>query len=274
MGATLQDFSAQALITAIEANRFEYSTTVYGGWPKAELHDGTDMLSYVTSVPFPVFNNIHRAQLAADHLDASIEDALTPFRTRGVPMFWWTGPSTQPADLGAYLEAHGLKHAEDYPGMAADLHALHETQHAPFGLSIERVADVSGLETWGNVVVASFGLPQFVADPGIDVFRAAGLGADSSVHHYVGFLAGEPVATSTLFLGAGVAGIYNVASLPKVRRQGIGAAITRWALQEARALGYRIGILHASALGQSVYHQLGFEEYCRLSCYLWTAPTS
>jgi GNAT superfamily N-acetyltransferase len=78
-----------------------------------------------------------------------------------------------------------------------------------------------------------------------------------------------PVAISALYLDAGVAGIYFVATLPEARGQGIGTHVTQTALEEAQRLGYQVAILQASAMGKNVYQRLGFQECCPLEIYLW-----
>jgi ribosomal protein S18 acetylase RimI-like enzyme len=93
------------------------------------------------------------------------------------------------------------------------------------------------------------------------------------LRHFLGRLDGEPVATCSLFLGAGVAGIYDVGTLPEHRKRGIGAAITRAAVAEAAAAGYRMAILHSSALGMNMYRGIGFEAVCAIGQYVW-APAS
>jgi ribosomal protein S18 acetylase RimI-like enzyme len=101
----------------------------------------------------------------------------------------------------------------------------------------------------------------------LDVVAKRGMPEDPTIHYYLGMLDDRPVSTSLLYLGAGVAGIYNVATLPEVRRQGIGKALTVAPLLYARTLGYRIGVLQASPMGLNLYRRLGFREYGTFQAY-------
>ena len=264
MSDILEDLSEPALVRAIEINMFELFTA-FRRWPQAEVHDDPDMLWTITNVPFPLFNSVFRARLEPQNVDAVIEATLRRYKTRNVPMLWWTGPTTRPKNLGTYLEAHGLVNEEgDSPGMAIDLNALNESLDRPLGLEVEMVSDAESLQKWSEVLIAAAPMPEFVARPMFDFCASLGFGKASPMRNYYGRLNGEVIATSSLFLGAGVAGIYNVATLPKARRQGLGSAMSLEPLCEARALGYRVGVLGSSQLGVGVYRRLGFEEYCKI----------
>jgi ribosomal protein S18 acetylase RimI-like enzyme len=258
-----------AMVRAIEANeleRFAYLSRFPGG----ELHHGSQLTYFLTGIPYLLFNGILSARLPPDDLDERIARALAPFASRKLPMFWMTGPSTQPADLGQRLLAAGLSDAGALVGMAADLMSVHEVGSAPPDLSIERVRDLRALERWVGAFRAGFGYPADVGRSFLAVFAGLGLGARSPLTHYLGLLEGEPVATASAFLGAGVVGIYSVATLPAWRRRGIGAAMTLAPLRAAQSRGYQIGVLHAEPAGLSVYRRVGFREYCTLHPYLWS----
>lgn len=265
----LQDLSAPALVTAIEANLFDLFE-MFRHWPQAEWHDDPDLLWTITDVAFPMFNNGMRARLNTGGVDAALEVVIARCRSRNVPMLWWMGPTTTPADLGAHLEMHGFFHTEDALGMAIDLQALNEDIPTPAGFVIEKVNDVAALRTWFRPFSAGFGVDDVFTDAFLGLYDQAIFGARMPVHTYLGRLNGQPVASSSVYYGAGVAGIYDVATIPQARRQGIGALMTLAPLREARAMGYRAGILHASEMGANVYRRLGFQEYCPISQYVWS----
>ena len=51
---------------------------------------------------------------------------------------------------------------------------------------------------------------------------------------YVGYAGGIPVSTAAIVMGSGVAGVYNVATLPGYQRQGYGEAVMRHAIEDSR----------------------------------------
>jgi predicted GNAT family acetyltransferase len=268
----LEDLSTPALVKAIRANMFELFRYL-GRSPEAELYDGPNLTWLLTRIPTPFLNGVLRTQLTRDNADEAIEETLAHFKSRNVHrLWWWTEPDAQPADLAKRLVAHGLTHAEDPPGMAVDLLALNEELTTPSDLTIEHVGDTDILKQCVHAAIVGLGLPSTGESAFFNLLIS--LGFDLPLRNYVGFLNGEPVASSGLFLAAGVAGIYWVATVPEARRQGIGTALTLAPLCEARAMGYRIGILHSSEIGLGVYSRLGFQKYCRMSHYEWACETS
>ena len=113
-------------------------------------------------------------------------------------------------------------------------------------------------------------MPEFVTERLFEACSVLGLAEERPFGHYVGRLGGEVLATASLSLAAGVAGIFNVVTLPGARGRGRGTTLTLAALRDARKRGCRIGILQSSAMALGVYRCLGFERY---STYLVYAGT-
>ncbi len=70
-----------------------------------------------------------------------------------------------------------------------------------------------------------------------------------------------------LYLSSGVAGLHAVSTLTEYRNRGYGLAISRFALIDAFKMGFYIGVLQASSLGERVYKKLGFKKYCDIFSY-------
>ncbi len=264
----LEDFSPAVLAGAIEENGIEGSKS-WARWPKMELREEPDLMWTITDVPFPLFNNVFRARIAPGDVEAKIEAAIARADAQGVPMAWWTGPTSQPSDLGACLEKRGFAHAAAPPMMAVDLHELEENPHAPSSLEIDEALDIATLEIWNRIMTAVYEFPDFARRPWLDMHASLGLGPKRAWRNFTGSVDGEVVATASLFLGAGVAGIANVATIEEVRRRGIATALTLELARVARNMGYRIGVLFSSEMGEEMYRKLGFVEYAKGGLYIW-----
>jgi ribosomal protein S18 acetylase RimI-like enzyme len=273
MGTISQDTSSAEMAVAIEANA-NATFSLLDRAPSTQLHDDDPHLRwYITpKVPHPIFNHVYFTKLPQEEdVDARIEELRKRFASQKLPLMWSVGPFSRPSELGSHLESHGLRCVEESPGMALDLKVLKEDIPFPSGLTIERVSNAEVLSEFVEVMRVGFEMPEFTAAALFEEFNAMGLTDESPWRHYVGRLNGEVLTTASLAIVLGIAGIYNVVTLPKARRRGFGAAMTLAALREARELGYQIGILQSSAVGLGVYRRLGFEQYSTYYIYVGTS---
>jgi GNAT superfamily N-acetyltransferase len=267
----LNDFSTPALVRAIKANWRDYYYCL-GRAPNAELHTSPHLTWLLTGIPDTFNNVVLQTRLPQDGAGELIRQAIAYFRSRSVRrLAWWTEAGAQETDLKEQLVAHGLTFAEGGTGMAADLTAVPMDLPTLAGLTIAPVEDKATLKQWAHLVNTGFGLPGWSEDIWFALF--ADLVFELPLRNYLALLNGQPVGTSQLFLGAGVAGIYNVTCVPQARGRGVGRAITLAPLLEARQLGYHISILQASHLGYNVYRRLGFQDFGKLGHYRWENET-
>jgi len=263
MDDILKDFSARALTTAIETNLLKYYQYLSRS-DNIELYDNPKLTRFFTGIPHPFMNGIFCKHLSSFD---TIEDPLNLLKSRKISFLCWIGSAAQSADWETQLPAYGLVYDKNYACMAADLQALNEEFTVPANLTIEPVSDQEILKHWVNSALIGFGLPSNSGNTCFNLF--VDLGFDMPFRNYLGLIDGKPVATSQLFLAAGVAGIFWVTTIPAARRQGIGMAMTLAPLREARAMGYRISVLHPSDMGRGVYRGLGFEDHGNLSHGIW-----
>lgn len=217
------------------------------------------------------YNGVTQAIFDPDHLDEQIETTLEPFRETGTPLTWWVGPLSEPGNLGRALQAHGFVHNRDMIGMAAALEHLTEFVHPALEYSFEPILDREALADWIPLFAKTFGVPENDTSLILDIFDQLSSLPDSNWRHYVIRVEGEVQATSSLHLGAGVAGLYNVATHPAYRQHGLGTAITLLTYEQARQAGYTLGTLqttYPNAL--RLYHRIGFEVYCKFGVYQHT----
>ena len=262
------DVSDEALIIAIRANMCDFFRHTSRSNP-AEHFEDKQLTRWYTLLPYPWFNGVLCSNPYKDGDESFIDETIQYFRDKGVNAFtWWLEPHLKPSDWEPALSRHGFGFSDDTPGMAIDLHEMNASMQPTDGFEIRLVADDESLHTWAKVFLSGYGLPPNWESIAFDLWTQLGL--NFPIRNYLGYLNGEPVATSCIFFGAGVAGIYSVSTRPEARGKGIGAAMTLRPLFAAREMGYRIGILQSSTMGFNMYKTIGFRHLCQIENFYLT----
>lgn len=219
--------------------------------------------AYSSEVAFPLFNVVMGARVDRFEGHDLAVSVGREFIGRGVPWMWWTTPSYTSPELEEALAGQGLVR-EDVPGMYVDLDSVPEL---PGDIEIAEVP--VDYPDFRHGLIRGFGLPEFVFGPMQDF-----LGSFSSAEHVamVARVDGRVVGVATGLITGETIGIYNVATLVDYRGRGVGSAVTTAIMHEGRSRGCRNAILHASAMGQSVYERLGFEVVCPTTHWVWMPP--
>jgi ribosomal protein S18 acetylase RimI-like enzyme len=262
------DAGPPAILEALDRHDREVSATyarALGGY----VEDRPDVLVYVTGLPAPFANGAKAPRLAEASADATIERTRQLLTAAAVPGTWSVGPLATPADLGERLEQAGFVREFDLLMMAADIGDMDLDLERPPDLRVRRVDADEAHREWLHVMEGGFGMPSGHTATIDATARAVGFDSDAPWVRFVAAADGMPVASSGLMLFGGVAGIYNVATLPEARRRGFGEAMTLAAVRYGRDRGYRVAILGASDMGRGIYERMGFREVCVMGQYVY-----
>ena len=263
MSSIQTDLSKSALVHAIRGNLCEFFRFLTRTLPPGNRFENDKFARWYTPVAHPWFNGFLCNDPPSKADGEFIRETVQYFEERGVRTFTgWLEPQLNRSEWEPFLAKHGFGFSEGTPGMAVDLHTIPGSTSVTDGLEIHRVEDESSLRTWTHVFTQGYGMPQDWEGTIFKVWSMMGL--SFPIRNYLGTVDGEPVCTSTIFYGAGVAGIYDVATLPEARGRGLGTALTLAPLLDARQAGYRIGILQSSEMGYGVYQKMGFLHLCQI----------
>jgi GNAT superfamily N-acetyltransferase len=147
----------------------------------------------------------------------------------------------------------GFKESEREYEMAIYLRTL-DIPEVTEGISIRPVISLQEYSQWVTTSANAWNLDPVMWDR----FFLPWIKTEKIVP-YIAFFNGEPAATSLLYLGEKDASLWSIGTRPDFRRQGLGTAVTRACLQEAKKNGYDWAVLSASEMGRPMYEKIGFQ---------------
>jgi GNAT superfamily N-acetyltransferase len=191
---------------------------------------------------------------------ASLAAAGRWFRQRKLPFCVRIRSGLDP-EAGRACRQAGLTDVDTMPAML--LPGITPDGTVPPGLDILLADEPGAAADHAAVLAEGFGMSRALAE----LLVTAPLLHDPAIEIYVGYHAGEPVAASSLVVTGGVAGVYNVATLPRFRRLGYGEAMTRYAICRGAKLGCEVATLQATLQGRPIYERMGFRTVAHYLTY-------
>ncbi len=165
------------------------------------------------------------------------------------------------AEAGRACRAAGLAAVDTMPAML--LAQIGEQPPMPPDLDILRADEPGAAADHQRVLSGGFPMPmEFAA-----LLVAPPLLMHPATELYVGYHAGEPVTASSLVVTGEVAGVYNVATIPRFRRLGYGEAMTAHVLRRGVELGCTSATLQATLQGRPIYERMGFRTVAHYLTY-------
>ena len=233
--------------------------------PQAAKFSGKGIKASSTGFNIPLLNLAlgcnFPAETSAAEIEAEVKSVIDFFAQRSVPWYWWLNTKPSPPNIGQVLEKHGLEYdAPHLPAMIAPPQQDENLWPAySKGISVWRANSIADLQAASKIRRLAFRFAEGEAMTYFEDMPSDWLDDASPARL---FLSGEseskPVSIGALIEGAGVPGIYVMATLPDQHRKGYGKAILARLLREAANSESRVVVLTASEAGFGLYSQFGF----------------
>jgi GNAT superfamily N-acetyltransferase len=220
-----------------------------------EVFFGNEITIINSGISSDMFNIVCRIKIKD-----GMSSALEKFRRLKIPFALWLGFNEDYPDCKTDLEEVGFVCDEHESAMFIEIEKLSRHKKCK-ELRISLVNDEQKLrhfiDIYGELISHdSDSINEFYSKAAEHI-----LDPQSSLKLFVGYFKNQPAATSALFTDKNTAGVWDVVTLLKFRRKGIGTDMTAHALLYAfDNFGHRIGVLTASEEGEPVYRKIGFQK--------------
>jgi hypothetical protein len=253
-------------ISAIESNLhqfYEYAAT-RGDLELVKERDFSWVRNQRSAWPNWIFR-LNKDLLTQEDFIKSLADRI---KDKEIPPFLVTLEPDNTERFYSLALKYGLKQINRWTGMAISRDDYLTFPDGHLHNEIIEVRNSDNLNDWIQVVNASLFNSTTLEKEIVEKLFNRG-----PLRLYLGYENKCPVSTSMSFEYRSVAGLYMVATMESHRGKGMGTLLTRYAMDRCFQNKSELIILHASAMGESIYRKIGFKEYCKFGI-LWMVGRS
>jgi GNAT superfamily N-acetyltransferase len=238
---------------------FFSSSALFSPLPGADLQkiDGGGFY-YSTGLCYAPCNGVIGEKIPSEK---EITHAIDFFNQRKLPFIWWSSSKE--------LEHHGFQFGGILTGIVLDLTKGIGDLPVSSHLTIQMVSSDKEMGAFAATAANAFGMEHHSIEQ-FQAVNAAGM-KKGELTHFLAFIEGKPVGAVSLSTSTSSAGIWNLATHPDHRKQGVGTALVHAALREAKKRHYKqvMAILMPKGMAWGLFMKLGFEQVCEFPFYVY-----
>jgi ribosomal protein S18 acetylase RimI-like enzyme len=262
---SLQDLKATEVVHVTQDNMVDLMRFWSEVTKSFHLLEDDQCCRIKSSFPHPLFNNIIKSNFSTD-IENHLNTIINNYNQNQVPFLWRVWNQDIPEELGSLLLEKGAVQISDCALMAIDLETYHPMSEPLPDLKIKTIRTSQHALDFSACCSSVFKFPILLSKTISEIIRKQ----DQNIESFVGYIEGTPVATGTIFYSNGVAGIYNVTTLPAFHGRGIGVEMMTTMLLKAKLDDIKTTILHATSAGIRLFEKLGFQNFGEMKQYLFT----
>ncbi len=253
-----------ASLEAVLQGRYDAfrSYSVNSPLPNADFQETEEKCVYSWGIDYAVGNGVIEKTPDRKLSDQEIEQTILHFSSHNLPFIWWSSDKV--------LEEKGFQFGGILTGISLDLSQGIPPQPASLpGLKVQVVESKPILKAFAELSADVYAMNPKAAKEWFALNEGAMKGQEQI--HFVACLEDEVVGTATLSVSPDSAGIWNLATSPDHRKQGVGAALVQAALLEAKKRDHDkvMAILMPKGMAWGLFTKLGFKEVCEFPFYVY-----
>ena len=260
--AGMQEIPGPLGFEIVERNLRDMFRAVAQGKSAADIRELPGVSIASAGASFQMFNAAFLNAPVTDQADLERRILLAQmvFRSRRMAWSLWVCEEWVPRQLRRRMaricQRHGLQLTTEMPAMIAG--QIHGRKSAANSFEITGVTSQRHVADFCQVGAACFRVPP----PWFEEIYRSAESLQGPMRAWLGYLQGRPVSTIATVESGDAIGIYNLATIAPFRKQGLGEAMLRHAVEIADSR--KPVVLQATPLGMRLYERLGFQSVGRI----------